>query len=350
MAAVVPDGSEVGSLLARLHPEVRHRRIGSLTYLLAPDGVTCVALSDADLESAAHGDGDVMADLERSGFVHAGTAAVARRVALTGDGIEVAGLDRAVERVVRPFRRLPHLRWGSLALALAIVALAVGLTRPRTATSDSVVMAALILLVLDYLLLVVHELGHAVVLHWHGERIGRVGFGLHWGMPCFYVDGTAALMLPRRARAWQASAGVIAEAMATAALLGVGWASGSTAVTAVAGQAAILTLSSLLINLVPALDLDGAWLAADLLDRPQLVHGADDSGWVRMYRLLNGGIGLVVFASSVLLWVWLWSELFVPLWQSGIVGMVILAFTVLPMAGGVVVSAAIVLSARSLSS
>lgn len=344
MTAIDVDTSVPAELRVRLHPAVRDRRIRDLTYLLGPDGTTCVALPDADLAAAAAGEPAAIAELRRAGLTADAAPPPARRLTVTTDGLEIGGFHSAVEPLVRLLRHAPHLPWGALAVIVAVGATVAGLMLPHTDGTGSVVRAAVVLLVLDYVLLVVHELGHAVVLHWHGERVGRAGFGLHWGMPSFFVDATAALMLPRRARAWQAAAGVLAEGTVVAALLTVAALTGSDGWALIAGQAAVLVLSSVLVNLIPALDLDGAWLFADLLDRPQLIHRTSTSRWIRVYGIANGVIGIGFLASSVLLWASLWGDMLGPLWSSGLTGIALVAVSVFPMVIGCLLSAAIVLS------
>lgn len=333
---------------ALLHERVRSRRIRDLTYVLGPDGVTCVALDDERLAALAAGDTEAIDELRRAGFTPEAEVVPGPRFAVTRDGLEMGGLDRLVDAFVVVARRGAARRWAIALPVIAIVAVVWSLRLPTDSTTESVVAGALLLILLDNALLVVHELGHGIVLHWHGERIGRAGFGLHWGMPCFYVDATAALMLPKRARAWQAAAGVIAEGVAVTGLAIVAAVTGSDGAAVVAGQAGVLVVSSLLINLVPALDLDGAWLLADLADRPQLIHGGT-GGWVRAYRALNGGVGLVTLGLSVALWASLWTDLVRPLWAEGALGIAVLAVAMVPMVAGVVVNTIIVISRRSTS-
>lgn len=85
------------------------------------------------------------------------------------------------------------------------------------------------------------------------RRMGRAGFGFHWGAPSLYVDSTAALFLPKRQRIVQAAAGVIAEIALAAALVAIAALSGSDLAGFIAGSAMLYALSSLIVNGAPVL-------------------------------------------------------------------------------------------------
>ena len=67
-----------------------------------------------------------------------------------------------------------------------------------------------ILLGLAFFLTFMHELGHSVVIT-HGRRVKSAGFLIYFGAPAFFVEATDSLMLDRRQRIVQASAGPFME-------------------------------------------------------------------------------------------------------------------------------------------
>jgi putative peptide zinc metalloprotease protein len=117
---------------------------------------------------------------------------------------------------------------------------------------------------------VLHELGHALAVKRAGREVIDAGIHLYLGLPAFYVDSTDLLLAPRRARIVNALAGPVAEAVvaATASLVVAVWSDGL--VAAVAFPFAAISWASVLLNLVPFLELDGYWLLTDVLDRPRL--------------------------------------------------------------------------------
>ena len=58
-------------------------------------------------------------------------------------------------------------------------------------------MQTLVLLVMDYILTFIHELGHAVVLVHYGRKVKSAGFMIYFGSPAFFVESADGLMLDR---------------------------------------------------------------------------------------------------------------------------------------------------------
>ena len=56
-----------------------------------------------------------------------------------------------------------------------------------------------------------HELGHSVVISHYDRKVKSAGFMIYFGSPAFFVEATDSLMLERRQRILQASAGPLTE-------------------------------------------------------------------------------------------------------------------------------------------
>ncbi len=82
----------------------------------------------------------------------------------------------------------------------------------------------LLLLLLDYVMVFVHELGHALVLVHHGRRIKSAGFMIYFGAPAFFVESTDVLLLPKKTRLAQSAAGPFADMVVAAVASLVAWA------------------------------------------------------------------------------------------------------------------------------
>jgi hypothetical protein len=131
----------------------------------------------------------------------------------------------------------------------------------------------------------VHELGHASVLLRFERRVGLAGLDLYLGGLSFFVDSSDALLLDRRKRMLQSLGGVYFEFLfagfeAAASLLFYD------DVASVAGRFIVLTLLGITINLLPVLQLDGYWVLADYLQRPDLKRKASEGAkkWIQNPR------------------------------------------------------------------
>jgi len=97
---------------------------------------------------------------------------------------------------------------------LAVVATGIGcllVGRPDAPTvSSRPLVDATLRLVIALTGAALHELGHAVALLHYGRCPGRAGCGFYWGAVCLYVDSSAWVTLPERARIVQALAGLAA--------------------------------------------------------------------------------------------------------------------------------------------
>jgi putative peptide zinc metalloprotease protein len=289
-------------------------------------------------------------DLWADGYLTDSPPPTSRRVTVTRQGVEVAGADRLVRAlypVVRPL--VSPVGVGVLATLglVGMLAPLIGWLDLETRFVGSPLTTALALLVTGLIVGVVHEFGHAVVLAHFGGAIGRVGAGLYWGAPSVYVDASAALMLPRRARMWQAAAGIFIEAaLAGVLVLSAQALPDGTAHTLVL-QAAALAVIGVLVNAAPLLQLDGYWLVADALDVPDVYRHAWDAlrrrresrrrqALLAVYVILGGLFGVVLLVAAAAVWTDLLSGIIAALWSAGWIERAIALLLLLPLVGIVI--------------
>jgi CRP-like cAMP-binding protein/Zn-dependent protease len=128
----------------------------------------------------------------------------------------------------------------------------------------------ILLLFLDYVMVFVHELGHALVLVHHGRRIKSAGFMIYFGAPAFFVESTDVLLLDKRGRLSQSAAGPFADMIVAAVASLVAWGYPGWVLSETLYKFAVLNYISILMNLIPLLELDGYWLLAEAIDVPDL--------------------------------------------------------------------------------
>lgn len=293
---------------------------------------------------------DLVDELRAGGFLVDSPSAgrPVRRVVVTRDGFEVDGADHLVAATYRLLQPLCNPVGATLILALAVVGMATPFTGVLTENrvDASPVLAAALIICLDLLLAVVHELGHALVLARHGRKVGRVGIGLYWGSPTFYVESTAALFLPKPARLQQAAAGPLVEAALAGVLGGLALLMPPGLERMVLGQAAGLACLGVALNLTPMLKLDGYWLLSDALDIPDLHEQAraavrrvatgsrTRSDLVRAsYGVISLVFGLLLLVYASYLWVTIIGDIVVGAWAESPLGKALALALVLPAAG-----------------
>lgn len=138
----------------------------------------------------------------------------------------------------------------------------------------------LLLPLLFFVELALHELAHAVACRLFGARSGGFGFGLLWGvMPICFTDTTDAYTIDNKYQRMAISAaGPLVDALALGLAALVAW---SSPPDALIGRLAVaysaFPLSMLLINLNPFLiRMDGYWILSDWLEQPNLRQTALD--------------------------------------------------------------------------
>ena len=89
---------------------------------------------------------------------------------------------------------------------------------------ESIAVGFFVLLAVQYFMIGVHELGHALVLVKNGRRIKGAGFMIYFGCPAFYVDSSDGLMMDRGQRILQAFAGPYAQGIGAGVASILAWA------------------------------------------------------------------------------------------------------------------------------
>jgi hypothetical protein len=120
----------------------------------------------------------------------------------------------------------------------------------------------------------VHELAHALVVVHHGRTVDAAGVRIHLGTPAFYVESADAVLLTRRQRLVQAAAGMWAEWLFTSVVAVWLWCFPMLFAGPLLHRFVILNAATIGTNLIPFTGLDGSWLLADVLGRPDLPRRA----------------------------------------------------------------------------
>jgi CRP-like cAMP-binding protein len=152
----------------------------------------------------------------------------------------------------------------ALAVEFARGRYTLGQTRPESAAG------LLLLFVLSWLVLLLHEIGHGLVVKHAGRTIRRGGLLIYYGLPGAFVDTTDIWMAPRRMRLLVSLAGPF-TAFVAGGVLALGAAllpEGPLGAALFAG--AWLFLINDLLNFNPLLELDGYYLLVDWVEKPLL--------------------------------------------------------------------------------
>ncbi len=190
-----------------------------------------------------------------------------------------------------------------------------------------------IILGINAVYLIIHESGHALLMKHFGLKIERVGFRIYLGYPVFYVDTTNAWMLPRKQRILISLAGVVGNFFLAGLL---GWISttiiglfgvdnllywplmGITYVIVI--RMIFINLYTIIINLVPFIEMDGYYILVDLLQEPDirrksinlainLLQGKSISDHYSKFMLIFGFLSLIITIAFALYSWWMWSNL-----------------------------------------
>jgi CRP-like cAMP-binding protein/Zn-dependent protease len=207
----------------------------------------------------------------------------------------------------------------------------------------SLAIAFVVLLALDYGMVFVHELGHALVLIHHGRRIKTAGFLIYFGSPAFFVESTDVLMLDKRTRLVQSAAGPFADMVVGAVAALIAWGFPGWFLAETFYKFAVLNYVSILMNLIPLLELDGYWILAEAIDMPDLRPRSlkflrhdlwhkirTRERWTRFegglaaYAILGTLFTVFSFYTAYFFWKTVFGGLVTRLWNGGLVTRLIL--------------------------
>ena len=274
--------------------------------------------------------------------------------------IDWKGADRLVRFSYRYLLR-PFFWWpvavvsGLVAIAGVLAFLDVAAGKHFGLGQESAAAESAILLALAFFLTFMHELGHAVVISRYGRKVKSAGFMIYFGSPAFFVEATDSLMLDRRQRILQSSAGPFTElVIAGVAGLAVFYFPGGP-LADLLYKFAFLNYLVIFLNLIPLLELDGYWLLSDLIQvpdlRPRSLQFIQHDLWhkVRAREKLTpqewglgaygfAGIAFTIFSfwTAWLFWQLILYDLIKKLWIGGFGSRVLLVLLVAFLAGPVI--------------
>jgi CRP-like cAMP-binding protein/Zn-dependent protease len=254
--------------------------------------------------------------------------------------IDWKGADRFVRfsyrYVLRPFFWWPvALVSGVVAIAGLIAFLNVAIARDFKLGSANAAVESGILLALAFFLTFMHELGHAVVISRYERKVKSAGFMIYFGAPAFFVEATDSLMLDRRQRILQSSAGpftelVIAGAAGIALFLYPGG-----PLADLLYKFALLNYVVIFMNLIPLLELDGYWILSDLIQvpdlRPRSLQFVQHDLWHKFrererltpqewglggYAIAGIAFTIFSFITAFVFWKVIFGELILTLWRG----------------------------------
>jgi CRP-like cAMP-binding protein/Zn-dependent protease len=274
--------------------------------------------------------------------------------------IEWKGADRLVRfcyrNLLRPFF------WWPVALVSGLIALAglaafidVFASGRFSLGEESAPTEAAILLALAFFLTFMHELGHSVVISHYDRKVKSAGFLIYFGSPAFFVEATDSLMLERRQRIIQASAGPFTELIIAGVASLVIFAFPDGPLGDLLYKFALLNYIVIFLNLVPLLELDGYWILSDLIQmpdlRPRSLQFIQHDLWhkIRARERLTpqewglGGYGVAGIAFTIFsfwtgyfFWEVIFKNLILGLWRGGVGSKVLLVLLAVFLAGPII--------------
>jgi CRP-like cAMP-binding protein/Zn-dependent protease len=202
-----------------------------------------------------------------------------------------------------------------------------------------------LLAVLNYVSITVHEGSHALTCKHYGAHVNGAGVMLYYGLPAFFIDTTDIWTKSRGARiatTWAGPySGVILAGLGAIAVQ----AAPASSVAPILHRLSFLWMLTLLFNLIPFLELDGYFILIDWLEFPMLRSRAlaffrkDLWGKLKRRERLTGEerflgwFGGVSFAFSILIvvlslgsWRYRLKSLTTTLWGGGLGSKVLLVF------------------------
>jgi CRP-like cAMP-binding protein len=210
-------------------------------------------------------------------------------------------------------------------------------------TGKSLAVGFFVLLTIQYFMILIHELGHALVLVHNGRRLKGAGFLIYFGCPAFYVESSDSLMMEPRKRVLQAFAGPYGQCFGAGIASLIAWAYPQWVVSETLYRYTVLAYLNIFLNLIPILELDGYFMLSDWLRTPDLrprsveflrhdfLHKLrtrerftrTDVGLL-VYGLLGVVGSILLLISGYIFWRILFGGLVVSMWNGGIETRVVL--------------------------
>jgi Zn-dependent protease/outer membrane biosynthesis protein TonB len=251
---------------------------------------------------------------------------------LRGRRYAVTGIDPLVTTLYRWGGWVVFTRPAALVMAvLAVVGAAIFVMRwlegsqSAFVVADSQTIGLLVLLGLNVVCLMAHELGHALAAKHAGRRVPSAGVLLFFGIPSVFVETSDVWMADRRSRVRTAAAGP-AAAVVLAGTVNVA----ATFVPELAPAAfklGFLWYLNVLFNLNPLLPLDGYHLLMDWLELPNLRARGLGLTMGRLRRRRFGLRGLVgedrlyaLYGQVAVVWLVITLGLGIRIWKDRVDG------------------------------
>jgi putative peptide zinc metalloprotease protein len=128
----------------------------------------------------------------------------------------------------------------------------------------------LLFFVMYFLMIVLHESGHAFTVKFFRREVLRAGVGWYWFGPMAYADTSDMWMADRWPRIVVTLGGLYASVLVASASTILAVLIGASVWAALLWQLAFLSYYVVVLNLNPLLELDGYFLLIDYLDHPNL--------------------------------------------------------------------------------
>jgi putative peptide zinc metalloprotease protein len=137
-------------------------------------------------------------------------------------------------------------------------------------TGGSYTKGFVLLFVLNYLSITVHEMSHALTCKHYGAHVNGAGIMLYYGLPAYFIDTTDIWTKPRRGRiatTWAGPySGVILAGLGAIAVQ----IAPASSIAPILHRLSFLWILTLGFNLIPFLELDGYFILIDWLEFPML--------------------------------------------------------------------------------
>ena len=134
----------------------------------------------------------------------------------------------------------------------------------------SVGLALIALMLADFVLIFLHESGHALTCKRFGRRVRKAGLMFYFGRPAFFVDASDMWMAERWPRIWVSLAGPLVNLLFGGALSIIAVLLVPSVLSQVLFVAAFVAYLNGLLNLNPLLELDGYYVLLDWTRTRQL--------------------------------------------------------------------------------
>ncbi len=257
--------------------------------------------------------------------------------------LEWKGADRLVTWLYRHgfhlFFRAPLVITSIVFVLLGLVAfVAIVRSGEFRLAGESLAIGFLLLLLLDYFSVFLHELGHALVLTKNGRKVKSAGFMIYFGSPAFFVEASESLMMERRQSILQSFAGPYAQLMMGGLCSIVAWWFPAWVLSPTLYKIAVINYYMVFLNLLPMLELDGYYILADAIQvpdlRPRSLSFLRHDLWQRLrrhHRLSKTEVGLTIYAvlgvlftaftlfTSFFYWRTVFGGLVSRLWAGGVI-------------------------------